>query len=664
MKTKNNIVVSTNHKIVFGSIHKVLTLLLISFLGFGMPLTSCGDSDNGTEIQTLGITGVSIPNPLLVQNGVPVTLSGKGFVVGDVLTFTSTDGTEYTTTISAVTESSMTFSLPSGFVSGSYYLSLTRNGEKVSLSKPAIQITVNLDIPDKAGMTVKGVVYCNGVGVAGVEVSDGIEVTTTDANGLYYLPSKKKYGYVFISVPGGYEVTNDGNAPQFFIRVNSDSPNTVEQANFSLTKVNNDKHALLALTDFHLAQRNADLTQFATFATDVNNTVTDLTKEGYRVYIMSMGDESWDAYWYENSFALPESYKQMLQLSAPTFHCMGNHDNDPYCADDWLAEKAWLRVCGPVYYSFNLGKVHYIVMDNIQYLNAGGSNGTIGERNYNKVVINEELEWLKKDLALISDKSQPVVVGMHAPLYDYPTLSGESQVDAYDMSGASSFISCFNGFGNVQILTGHTHVNYNVVASNTMMEHNTAAVCATWWWTGKLVGNHICCDGTPGGYGVYDFDGSNLSWYYKSAGYAKDYQFRTYDLNTTYINPSTYAPKYETDMTTYAHEYATPSTANEVLINVWNYDPQWKVEVSEGGTALKVTRVATYDPLHIISYDAQRIAGGGASKVSFPTEKTTHLFKVTASSATSTLTIKVTDRFGKTYTETMTRPKAFGYSMK
>jgi hypothetical protein len=75
--------------------------------------------------------------------------------------------------------------------------------------------------------------------------------------------------------------------------VNSDSPNTVEQANFSLTKVNNDKHALLALTDFHLAQRNADLTQFATFATDVNNTVTDLTKEGYRVYIMSMGDESW-----------------------------------------------------------------------------------------------------------------------------------------------------------------------------------------------------------------------------------------------------------------------------------------------------------------------------------------------------------------------------------
>ena len=35
------------------------------------------------------------------------------------------------------------------------------------------------------------------------------------------------------------------------------------------------------------------------------------------------------------------------------------------------------------------------------------------------------------------------------------------------------------------------------------------------------------------------------------------------------------------------------------------------------------------------------------------------MFKVTASSPTSTLEIKVTDDEGKTYTETMTRPKSF-----
>ncbi|WP_218565308.1 metallophosphoesterase N-terminal domain-containing protein [Sphingobacterium multivorum] len=41
-------------------------------------------------------------------------------------------------------------------------------------------------------MTVKGVVYANGVGVANVVVSDGFEVTMTDAAGIYYLPSSKK----------------------------------------------------------------------------------------------------------------------------------------------------------------------------------------------------------------------------------------------------------------------------------------------------------------------------------------------------------------------------------------------------------------------------------------------------------------------------------------
>ena len=667
MMNKIHIVTKTCLSNVLVNSHKVFLLFLLLSVSLSFTLTACSDSDDqAMQVNTLGISGVSIPNPFSVTKNTPVTVTGKGFQVGDVLTFTSTDGVDYTTTITAVSDNSMTFTLPANLVSGSYFLSVTRNSTKLSLCKPAVNIVVNLSVPDVDGKTLKGVVYCNGEGIANVEVSDGIEVTTTDANGIYYLSSQKKYGYVFISVPSGYEVTNDGNAPMFYGRVNSNAPNVVEQVDFSLTKVENSKHAMLALTDFHLANRNSDLTQFATFASDVNSTIKSLSSSGYRVYVMSMGDESWDLYWYANSFALPESYKQMQQINAPTFHCMGNHDNDPYCADDWLAEQAWLKNCGPCYYSFNIGKVHYIILDNIQYLNVGGTTGTVGERNYNTLIINEESAWLQKDLALISDKSTPIVVGMHAPLYDNPTTLSSTgvQTDNSRMSGAADFIHYFSGFSNVQVLTGHTHLNYNVIVSNNMMEHNTAAVCATWWWTGKLNNNHICCDGTPGGYGVYNFSDKDLTWYYKSMGYTKDYQFRSYDLNTTYIDPSVYAPNYTAAMTTYAHGYATQSTANEVLINVWNYDPTWKVEVTEDGKSLAVSRVATYDPLHIISYDAARIKAGGASYVSFPSELTGHMFKVTASSATSTLVIKVTDHFGTVYTETMTRPKAFNYSMK
>jgi hypothetical protein len=92
---------------------------------------------------------------------------------------------------------------------------------------------------------------------------------------------------------------------------------------------------------------------------------------------------------------------------------------------------------------------------------------------------------------------------------------------------------------------------------------------------------------------------------------------------------------------------------NYVYINVWNYDPKWEISVTENGTSLKVERVSAKDPLHLIAYNGQSPTGG------FGTSVTKHLFRVQASSATSTLEIKVTDRFGNVYTESMKRPKAF-----
>ena len=72
---------------------------------------------------------------------------------------------------------------------------------------------------------------------------------------------------------------------------------------------------------------------------------------------------------------------------------------------------------------------------------------------------------------------------------------------------------------------------------------------------------------------------------------------------------------------------------------------------------------AEYDPLHIIAYTAKRLDsnvslsdGGG---INFETGTNTHMFRVKASSATSTLEIKVTDRFGNVSTESMKRPKEF-----
>ncbi|SPZ84939.1 Uncharacterised protein [Sphingobacterium multivorum] len=86
--------------------------------------------------------------------------------------------------------------------------------------------------------------------------------------------------------------------------------------------------------------------------------------------------------------------------------------------------------------------------------------------------------------------------------------------------------------------------------------------------------------------------------------------------------------------------------------------------MSENGQPLTVSRVRMRDPLHIVSYSAQRLNRNATPTEDFVSTLTAHMFKVKASSPTSTLLIKVTDRFGKVYQETMVRPKAFGYLMK
>jgi hypothetical protein len=53
--------------------------------------------------------------------------------------------------------------------------------------------------------------------------------------------------------------------------------------------------------------------------------------------------------------------------------------------------------------------VHYVVLDNIIYLNEPNGkvvDGLVGKRNYITRVSEEQRDWLKKDLALVKDKNK------------------------------------------------------------------------------------------------------------------------------------------------------------------------------------------------------------------------------------------------------------------
>lgn len=84
---------------------------------------------------------------------------------------------------------------------------------------------------------VVGTVRCDGNPVAGAVVSDGERTAVTDAAGTYRLRSSKRCGYVFLSVPSGYEVEADGIIPRHFVPLAGEA---VDRADFELVRAEND----------------------------------------------------------------------------------------------------------------------------------------------------------------------------------------------------------------------------------------------------------------------------------------------------------------------------------------------------------------------------------------------------------------------------------------
>ena len=524
------------------------------------------------------------------------------------------------------------------------------------------------NIPDKDGMTIKGVVYCGDEPVQGAQVSDGVNVTLTDENGWYYLASAKECGHVFVCNPKGYKYPRKAKYPEFYKTVDTERPSAVEQADFELERDEATDHTILFLADIQMCGRNEDIRQYEEHAVgDINTSISNARKQGKDVYVITLGDQSYNTYWHSYNIGIPEIHESMNLLDPDAiFNCMGNHDNNPKIAGDWAASADYREQWGPTYYSFNIGEIHYVVLDNIEFTNAECKN------TFECNITTSVIKWLRKDLANVS-KDTPIVVCMHAPLFYRPQCSKPNVPDPtkYRYNYGSQFYNSVKGFKDVRVFTGHAHTNYTVSYLN-MTEYNVGAIGGNLWWTGYFVnGNSVCTDGSPGGYRVLDTSGKELKTYYKCIGFDNGYQFRCYDLNNCHITASRFAPSYKNsaDIDTWlANGYGfdssdynsdgTPKIPNRVLINVFAYDTNWKVEVLEDGKPLEVSRISGYDPFSMISDGCQRFEKTGHNNSGNPTQNS-HLFLVTAKYATSPLSIKVTDQYGSVYTQVMERPKGF-----
>ena len=646
----------------------VLKYLLLALIAVSQLFACSGSDDEKAPADNFDVQ-FTVPGSVDVTEGGECTFAvsggGKSPLTTDTFILESDAGISYVCPIVNTSSDSFTVRLADGCETGYYKVFVKRDARKKSFGRIYINIVEDIDFKPDAGTTVYGIVSSAGVGVENVVVSDGAEVTVTNEKGIYQLKSAKKWGYVFISVPSGYEVPSVGVLPQFH-RALKNSADVVERADFKLEKVDGqDSYKIFMLGDMHLANRTGDLGQFAQFTSDLTDYMT--RHKGEKMYALTLGDMTWDLYWYSNSYYFPQylntvnSQIKNLQI----FHTMGNHDNDFQTRSDYDAAVKYVDQICPTYYSFNIGKVHYVVMDDIDCSSYDGST----PRNYVKSLSAEQLDWLAKDLSHV-DKTTPVVVAMHAQVF-YPTTSG-FKID-HDPVNTQRLFDILDGY-TVRFVTGHTHKLFNVtpdapiVDGHNFREYNSGSVCASWWWSGNLTpGIHIGTDGTPGGYGIWDVTGTDFQCLYKSTGWPEEYQFRSYDLNNVHFSmadvplmPSDISASVKNAYMQYVNAYPQ-NNDNEVLINIWNWNSDWTLSVvDENRKTLPYTEVWAYDPLHIAALSVKRFNNAGLkSTPSFITDKFTHFFKVKADDADTDLVITVKDEFGNEWTENMQRPKAF-----
>jgi hypothetical protein len=456
---------------------------------------------------------------------------------------------------------------------------------------------------DLSAVRLTGKVQSGGKGVAGVAVTDGLNVTVTDAGGNYTLDSNGMARFVYISVPKGYAFNHEKGVTRFYKKITAQQGRF--KADFDLQKNNGDdtKHAFVVWADPQILSKD-DATQLKTqSAPDTQQLVSRYGKD-MLFHGIGCGDLVWD------KFELFDDYKEALgHTGIPFFQVIGNHDMDLDARTDELSSRTFKDLFGPTYYSFNRGEIHYVVLDDVFFI--GTSKKYIG------YITEQQFAWLEQDLARVKAGST-VVVCVHIPVN-----TGTQRRDKLKEEPIGGVVSNRKELYRIlkpykaHIMSGHTHFNEKVFEGDNIIEHVHGTVCGA-WWTGP-----ICYDGTPNGYGVYEVNGSEIQWYYKSVGHDKDHQFRIYPVGASKEKP------------------------DHVAVNVWNWDPAWKVEWFEDGKPMgEMTREIAFDPLSVTLHT-------GADKPSkhgwVEPVLTDHMFFAKPSAAATKITVQATDRFKHVY---------------
>lgn len=395
--------------------------------------------------------------------------------------------------------------------------------------------------------------------IGGVSVTDGFSVVQTDAEGYYKLPGSRGATFVYYTVPAGYEVNyNSDGYPLFYSRISG----TGKDYDFTLAPLTGGKQTkwtLCCMADPQVKSTNCISRFSAETGADLKATLPRYNN----VYSIVLGDVLWNS----SSSLWDNMYTAMKynNCGAHFFAIMGNHDW--YVSDDDSApsDANFMNHFGPTRFSFDRGDVHVVGMNNVIANGKGGD--CLGG------FTDTEYSWLTKDLASVP-KSKCVVLCCHIPFRD-----GDAEI--YHSKYYTETLNLLAQYAKAYILVGHSHYNYHnfhTINGKEIHEITHTAACGLFW------NLRVCGDGSPAGYGIYEFDGADIkNFVMKNSEYDASFQIRAYDgsesVSGQFVNPYSWA---------YDKGY--------IVANVFNADKKWKVELYQDGTKVcDMTQITASD---------------------------------------------------------------------
>ncbi len=522
-------------------------------------------------------------------------------------------------------------------------------------------------------ITIFGRVLCEGKPLADVPVSDGVHIVKTDSLGRYSIASNKFQNTVFVITPSGYEPEcRKRIMPQFWSLLRK-KREVAEEHNFHLAKRNQERHRIIFMSNLFLQNSNDDLLQFKRRTIPAARKITKEVSDSTAVYTFLLGDISNCPVWYSREFDVGDAVSLVASLRYPTmlYTVMGDQDNDGAVPGtgltDYKAERQYVYSCGPKYYATNIGDVHYIVLDNTVFRNEPGKGKypaeIVGRRNFDRFVTSDQLDWLRKDLALIDDKSKPIVVCMHQTTFTSTSkqriskrYSKPEQVD--------SLTNCFAEFKNVHFVTSGS---MDRAISRTkdlphITEHAIASTSGDRWRTSYNGFTSINSGGTPAGFEIFDIEGRKMKWHHRTDTNERK-PFRVYDMASVgaYYRDNVEIQNLLREYPKTFIDHGDEEFAKYIYINWWGFERGAKLQVFENDKLLRTRQIMQADPTFIASSPAITLKEhqNRNNKPRFGRSNCRHMFRAARTSPTSTIKVRTTSPFGEVHEEVFVGTKPF-----